>query len=471
MKTFQTRQIEAPKEATLWVGSDGNDSNEGAHEAPLASIQTAIDRLDEELGLFDPKLVRVKPGTYQENLVINTGNLHLQGMGGADFHADSAVVQIEDDDSSRPVLTVTNMTDAGYEAFESAGGASYSWSAPTSYSYTGADLDREFVSGEGSNPARFSADIVVEGLLLWHKNGGSTDVTNIQMLGAPDPNTSNKGYLEGVTLRNVQALSTASNTANAFCKNVVDLMLDGCQVQTSGEAVFDHADRLNVRSGVLGSEIQADYTVLTGDNSTSVTEGGLGHDPSLGSEGRIPFTAIDGPVALLGDVYLAGYPGPVHHVHANGDLVFATSRNIEGPWEIDSEAQFDGRSSGAVTLRKLRCDSGSYQGTGTMLVDRLDAHAGNFSISSGGPHTIKGGHVNGDMNISGGTTVELRGMTINGDLDVDGATTVTCKGCHIQGNVEQEDVAGGSLTIDGGSIMGSTPSAPSNASYTRNTGS
>jgi hypothetical protein len=452
----------------LWVGPEGDDDNPGTRNSPLASIQTAIDRLDERVGSVDRKVIKVSPGIYQENLQINTRNLTVEGQVSSiqsQWSYEDPGVKIIDDDPSLPLVAIHTMTDSGYQNFRDDGGEDYIWNGG-SYSYTGASLARDL---RYDNTPRMK--IHFEGILFEHQNPGSTKAENMLALGVPDPTSNNEGIVSDVTFEGCWFVG--GSDTNIFLKNAQDFTFTGAHTRLISNVIFDTCVGIGFSSGGKKTRM-LDSVIVVGDSTTDPDEGGVITEPNF-FHPESPLEAgyfyeleIAGSVNLAPDIDV--YTTPSLQTwnsfvwHSSGDIGMPSSG-----LDIDTQT-FDVKGSGSAYLRQLECDKLQFTGSGTLDVDEIIC-ADDATISSGSNHIVHSGIIQGDFIANSGTDVELRGVTIEGNLDVSGATTVTCKGCHIQGDVLQEDVSGSNVTIDGGSIMGSTPSSPSSATYNRNQGS
>lgn len=61
----------------------------GGEGAPYTSIQSAIDSIPDSSDLYNPSLVLVLPGVYEESVVVDKDGVHLVGIGGASISSDS----------------------------------------------------------------------------------------------------------------------------------------------------------------------------------------------------------------------------------------------------------------------------------------------------------------------------------------------------------------------------------------------
>ena len=472
--SLETFSDENPK---LWVGPQGSDTAKGTYEAPLASIQTAIDRLDDRFALEAPKEIRVFPGTYAENLFINTKNLTLRGLQPANastLDSNRPHVQIEDDDPSLPVMTVANASRAGWEAFEADGGVEFSWNG-SSFSYTGASLARELRHTE----SEVGMGVVVKNLTMWHRNARNSKANNLQILGFPNPDHNNEVTIETVYLERLQCIDTSSG-ANAYFKNYFPQGKALSESKFIPTGAFFVLDRSNVGVGAGQREgIRIDSMLARGGTTATADEGAPPNDQTFGDP-RAPFFVELVEAYYLGSMdFCPSHGGQTKQLHVDvdeaGEFLWASSGQFghrRNPQDLACSI-YDHTGSGNMNIRHLWCREGNHAGSGKLRVQRIECFdSAGFEVSGGASNNwIYGGTIEGDLVISSGTDIELRGVTIEGNLDVDSQdTTVHCKGCHVQGDVQQEDVSGSQITFDGGAIMGSTPS-PSTATFSRNTGS
>lgn len=476
---FSTRSITRPDDATLWVSPDGNDANGGAYHSPLESIQTAIDRLDDQFGPDRYKYVGLQTGIYTENVLINSPNIQLSGEHlHVDFTSEDRgpCVELQPEDDSRPAIAITNTTKKGFDDYMSDGGPNFSWTAPDSYSYTGADIaGREIrqdiqVNGSSGN-RRALLHVTLQGVLI--RSNNTTTGSGIFIAGFPqsgeDQMQLRNVFLHGVYPANI-------NDSNAlFAKNVRYLAIANCTF--FGEpTVFDTCKTYFANYGTYtryGSSNVLNGVVFAGDDQSSTNEGGIGGTPTI-SQWQRP--------RQVGGLYLLGKNRPVTTTDSpniefdagrDNQFVWASSEDFghsRATQSINCQKYFcTSNGTGSLYLNRVMCETFDHQGSGTIDCQLMQC-TGNVVISNGSGHKIRGGTVQGDVTISGGTDVELRGVTIEGKLDVDGSnTTVHLKGCHIQGDVEIEDQSGTSVTMDGGSYMGSLTDPGNN--LTRNTGS
>lgn len=462
------------QENILWVAPDGDDSDPGTYSSPLASIQTAVDRLESNLGIDRDKVVKVKQGRYQENLIINTCNLTIEGTHpfGEVAQENPLVdsrrgIELYPEDDSRPVITITNMTKSEVETFESDGGVSYTFNAPDTFSYDGVSLDnretRDDLVSDGVSDLYM--DIVLRGLTI-HSDNTEADPKSLLCLTVPDENHDNLKMTD-IRFESVYGFNLDGGKSNIYVKNIKNISLNGCSFY-QGDTVFDtnrhvwltnNITRKTTRNGTPYGYYRTNL-VFHGDTSVSSTDGGVGLGMNVALERMYGATNLYfiGALSRTNSGTTQDPNAYPWRTGMDGTLGLAPSENILDRRRVNVECfEFDGRGAAVQSIDRLYCHHGSYSGSGTLDVNELISHQGNFDITGGSNHTIRGGHVNGDLTINGGTDVTLKGVTVDGDVIVDqDNTSATLEGCHVEGTLDVDsgnDNSGVSVTVSGGTVM------------------
>lgn len=439
--------------AELWVGPNGDDDNPGTRNNPLASIQTAIDRLDDEYDRDTVKNVFLlpHPSNYSENVIANVPNLHIRGTG--QRSEDTTVLP---EDPSYPALMVTNLTQSGVEQFRADGGVSYSFSSPNTYSYDGPDLDGRDVRSDLP-----SGDINLRVENVTFQDGQNTTV---EVLSVPHNGTNNY-QLDFIKLINCVVGTTESGATGLFAKNINRLQLQNSYFYSVANAfVADTFDALHFKGGSddnlgnlgrIHNEISG-AAIFRGRGDVTAAEGGTGarndlYNPSTFSGAGSVYVFGDlanhYSVNVKENTYLMAGRGETLYVYPDSEFSVSNLRLM-----IRCQT-FDGGGIGTIYAKSLQCEDGSYSGSGALEVQSLRVMNGNFTISNGTGHVIRGGYVDGNLTINGGTDVELRGVTVAGDLIVDDDnTSATLEGCHVEGtlDVDSDNI---NVTVSGGTIM------------------
>jgi hypothetical protein len=456
----------------LWVGPEGDDENPGTRNAPLGSIQTAIDRLDENFGLHELKTVKIKSGTdnIEENFVINTQTLRLQSetLEGDDLDDTTQIVPA---DESRPICTITNMTKDEVDQFEDDGGLDYTWSPPNSYSYTGASFANRDTRDLNYKFSEVVADmkVQIEGIAFTAPNAPtSATPEGLAMIGVPV--SGDQFFIRDIHLTSVNG--TASGSTPLFAKNAQFVFANS--VMSGDEIILDEFNISFEGHGMGTSDTRKDSDIggdliTAGDSNTTSDEGGLGFNSTIFSYSSVSRAEN---VYITESVEIPFRQNETVVAGSTDDLVHDSSNDI-GASDIRKGIEcgsYRGLGSGNLYAATVRCEDFTHSGTGVVDINHLVCQNGGATFSGGTGHLIEGGTVQGNFTVSSGTDVELRGVTIEGNLDVNDAnTTVHLKGCHIQGDINIEDQSGVSVTMDGGSYMGSLTDPGTN--FNRNTGS
>lgn len=451
----------------LWVGPDGSDANPGTYSTPLATVQEAIDRLDEKVPVDEPKFVRVKSGrgVIEDNFVINVDRLYLIGEteSGAANDNGSGEAAIVADDPSKPICTVTNMTKTGVENFQADGGLDYSFTPPDSYSYTGADINgrevRDDLNYQFSGQA-WVANVEIHGVAFDDQSGTSNTPGAMSVVGVPRDGNDVLG------IRGFYASSSTFNFPNSesvFLKNCEEARFGNAEFQ--GYVVLDSCSAWVLPDGKGANKtpynaFQSGRVVVSGVQGGSSSEGGIFQPPTLKGMQNVK---SDAPLYMLGESQaepgvsdfriVAGEANDLVHNSPNGvGSSFHRADVLCGTYRVRGEFTPSGP---YHYVNRLDCQNLQCPGNATLNVLCLQAKF-SVSITNGTGHTFNGGHVNGDVTIDTGAGVTLRGVTVTGDVIVDGDdTTVDLVGCHVEGALDVDsggDSSNITVNVSGGSV-------------------
>jgi hypothetical protein len=458
----------------LWVGPEGNDDNPGTENAPLGSIQTAIDRLGEKLGMNDHKRVVVKVGTYHENFIINIPHLEViseVNWSGRDLSESGSIedagpkaVHIKPDNDDRPVCVVTNMSKSGYDKYEQGGGVDYNWSSPHQFSYTGASLADRETSGieKQSLTSRVHMHTRFTGITF----GGfelQTNATPIGVLCLGVPQDGDDGAFLRSILFDSCAIEVDQDMGDTlFVKNVRDIEFR--RVRLIGDKhVLDRANGIALTTNgnsLVGGAGASRYVngnfIVHGDSNTTSDQGGIGLSSTITSFSVDPSPKYSN-IYLVDEVSISARSG--HSWIASGpDHELGVHSEVEltnGPGRVSiSTGNYIGGGEQIEKYLDLYCGDGTYTGTGYIDANHIAAN-GTFTISSGTEHIIRSGTVDEDLIIEGGSTATLRNLNVKGDLIIrDSGTQVDAEGVHVQGAVQKEDSVDTTQNFYGGHIIG-----------------
>lgn len=440
----------------LWVGPNGDDNYNGSQDSPLATIQEAIRRFKKDFSESDFKEVLLKPGTYQEDVLVNTRNVAIRG------HGDVTIKGA----GSRPTIFVTNMDESGADAYYSGVGYSYNEGGGT-FTYDGDSTDRSIRSSLSHDDPGFG--FYLEGVtvqqntsphtlvVLPSEDGNSESVIGDVHLEACD--------LEGdVRFKNTKTLSLREAAIDQGSSTV----LDNCSLVTVPGDVDSgtHLGALIARyrdSGLEPEEVQA-----KGVSSTSF------------------FNTLDGVWRYV-HLYchgsnVLGHAGQGMSIKAaqkdqsNNGVVFDGSGDVGDPSSpstfvdvINSEhpVQIKNRK---VAVERVDAPSATFVNSGRGIFRNVYFSS---SIALGGsPVDIYGGVVEGTVTVFG-SNANLYNLNITNNLEPNnsavvnlyegyvgnmvqtqsGSCTANLKGCYIEGDLDA-NTNGGTIDCDGGEVHG-----------------
>ncbi|MFB6373676.1 MAG: hypothetical protein ABEN55_11350, partial [Bradymonadaceae bacterium] len=388
-------------------------------------------------------------GTYQEDVLVNTRNVAIQGHGDVTLKGNG----------SRPALMVTNMTESGADAFETDGG--YSFSESGGFTYDGADTDRAIRSDLSHDDPGFGFRL--EGVTL--KKGTSSE--SLVVLPSEDGNT--ESVIGDVHLERCELWGELR------LKNVDTIECRSTQIHTGATTVFDNCGSITIPGDVDSGD---NLGVLVGRfNDVNLAPA------EVKPKGIAPtafFNRLDGVFNYIhlycGDsTNTLGHKGQGAHLRSNGQDASGFGVVLSGAGhfgsslagafgDVTAEKKVEFAAGGNQHARRVQASQLTKSNAGTANVDQAIVRGG-VSVAAG-TLTIRSGEIEGAVTAEGSSTADIRHAHIASaltdsttSLEVGASSSATIKGrnCTIQGKPHPSNTASNAEVRLRGCELDNTP--------------
>jgi hypothetical protein len=495
--------------AEVWAAptdsTEGHDGNPGTYNSPLATLQEAVDRLEDNVPKGITKIVRLKvivsgvwgsdtDGGYRFKgpIFLNSPNWKFIGEENQTVepivYSDPldflGVEPTSQEDGGIPLI-ITNMTRDEWRDYVSDNGIDYTAGGSSGFSYDGSSLsDREVrskdfwpVTYEDSNELRIDVNMTFKDIQFSSYGGTNAFQCGVASIFAPQDGTLPRTYGYGLTFRhcnfNAYEPDSQNNTIfDSYFKNsfTIDLV-DHSGHGSEKDQVFDNCGYIGI-IGTRRDQTDGSGYIFNMDNSTSNGNIGANNNQNIFDDGGIDPSASIPYMELYSDFdgNQPMVPTAVHSIAANdfentqtfgvyGDTSLSsryyrgeddTRKYIHqvwsrGPIELDSNF--------LTAVSEMTGDSIDKTGTGDMILQEARTETGGITISAGTTNEIYGGSSQGTVTLNGGCQFDLRGMTIEDDVVLEGSSTGFLKGLTIKGDLIIRD-SGTQVDAEGCHVQG-----------------